>query len=66
MQRLKQLAQQLAPKARHALCRLSGGHELYRAHEDTRIYQRCACGYETRGWTIDRRDRRMHLVARAK
>ena len=41
-----------------------GGHELYRARTDTKLYQQCLlCGYETAGWTIDRRDRRLHLVA---
>lgn len=49
---------------RHGLCGvLHGGHELYRARTDTRLYQQCLlCGYETTGWTIDRRDRRLHLV----
>lgn len=37
---------------------INGGHDLYRAHTDTRLYQQCvACGYETKGWTVDRRDR---------
>jgi hypothetical protein len=28
------------------------------------LYQQCLlCGYETTGWTIDRRDRRLHLVS---
>ena len=41
----------------------NGGHELYRARTDTKLYQQCLlCGYETTGWTIDRRDRRLHLV----
>lgn len=49
---------------RHSLCGvLHGGHELYRARTDTRLYQQCLlCGYETIGWMIDRRDRRLHLV----
>ena len=43
---------------------LHGGHELYRARTDTKLYQQCLlCGYETTGWTIDRRDRRLHLVS---
>jgi hypothetical protein len=44
---------------RHRMCGVvNGGHELYRAHTDTKLYQQCLlCGYETRGWTIDRRDR---------
>lgn len=60
----KQMMSRLRKKARHVLCTvLNGGHDLYRAHTDTRIYQQCLmCGYETRGWTIDRRDRRLHLV----
>lgn len=42
---------------------VNGGHELYRARTDTKLYQQCLlCGYETHGWTIDRRDRRLHLV----
>ena len=42
---------------------INGGHELYRARTDTKLYQECLlCGYETPGWTIDRRDRRLHLV----
>lgn len=37
---------------------IHGGHELYRARTDTRLFQQCLlCGYETPGWTIDRRDR---------
>ncbi|MEO8677975.1 MAG: hypothetical protein ABI665_02950 [Vicinamibacterales bacterium] len=50
---------------RQRLCfAISGGHELYRSHTDTKIYQECLlCGFETPGWTIDRRDRRMHLVS---
>lgn len=50
---------------RHALCGvINGGHELYRKHSDTKLYQECLlCGYETPGWTIDRRDRRLHLVS---
>lgn len=54
----------LRRKTRHLLCTfLNGGHELYRARTDTKLYQQCLlCGYETTGWTIDRRDRRLHLV----
>lgn len=61
----KQLMSRLRRKVRHILCTVvHGGHELYRAHTDTKIYQQCLlCGYETHGWTIDRRDRRLHLVA---
>ena len=46
--------------ARRAWCvARNGDHELYRAHTDTKLMQRCLlCGYETAGWTIDRRDRR--------
>lgn len=52
-------------KTRQSLCLLThGGHELYRARTDTRLFQQCLlCGYETTGWTIDRRDRRLHLIA---
>lgn len=60
----KQIIGRFAQKCRHSLCGvLHGGHELYRARTDTRLYQQCLlCGYETTGWTIDRRDRRLHLV----
>jgi hypothetical protein len=62
---LKQMMSRLRRKARHVLCTvLNGGHELYRARTDTKLYQECLlCGYQTNGWTIDRRDRRLHLVA---
>ena len=61
---LKQMRRRLGQKCRESLCTmLHGGHELYRARTDTRLYQQCLlCGYETSGWTIDRRDRRLHLV----
>jgi hypothetical protein len=53
---------------RRALCQVvNGGHELYRARTDTRIFQQCLlCGYETPGWTIDRLDRRLHLIANGR
>ena len=55
----------LRKKTRQVLCTVvHGGHELYRARTDTKIFQQCLlCGYETHGWTIDRRDRRLHLVS---
>lgn len=61
----KQMMSRLRQKCRHAMCSvLHGGHELYRARTDTKLYQQCLlCGYETSGWTIDRRDRRLHLVS---
>lgn len=61
----KQVMARLGQKCRHSLCSvLHGGHELYRARTDTKLYQQCLlCGYETSGWTIDRRDRRLHLVS---
>ena len=61
----KQLMSRLRRKTRHVLCTVfHGGHELYRARSETRLFQQCLlCGYETNGWTIDRRDRRLHLVA---
>jgi hypothetical protein len=61
----KQMMSRLGKKVRQALCTVTnGGHELYRARTDTRLFQQCLlCGYETHGWTIDRRDRRLHLVA---
>ena len=57
----------LRRKVRYFLCTVSnGGHELYRAHSETKLYQQCLlCGYETAGWTIDRRDRRLHLVSKS-
>jgi hypothetical protein len=60
----KQLMGRLRRKVRHFTCTvIHGGHELYRARTDTKLYQQCLlCGYETNGWTIDRRDRRLHLV----
>jgi hypothetical protein len=62
---LKQMMSRLRKNTRHFLCTVfHGGHELYRARTDTKLYQQCLlCGYETPGWTIDRRDRRLHLVA---
>ena len=61
----KHLMSRLRKHSRHLMCSmLNGGHELYRARTDTRLYQQCLlCGYETPGWTIDRRDRRLHLVS---
>ncbi len=60
----KQSVARLRRKVRFMLCAITnGGHELYRAHSDTKLYQECLlCGYETAGWTIERRDRRLHLV----
>ena len=61
---VKNAMSRLRKHARHSLCSvLHGGHELYRARTATKLYQQCVlCGYETTGWTIDRRDRRLHLV----
>ena len=61
----KQAMARLRRKTRHLLCTVfHGGHELYRARTETKLYQQCLlCGYETPGWTIDRRDRRLHLVS---
>ena len=61
---LKQLMSRFRKKGRHLLCTVvNGGHELYRARTETKLYQQCLlCGHETNGWTIDRRDRRLHLV----
>jgi hypothetical protein len=60
----RQMMSRLRKKTRQLLCTVvNGGHELYRARSETRLYQQCLlCGYETHGWTIDRRDRRLHLV----
>ena len=64
----KHLMSRLRKKSRHALCTvINGGHELYRARTDSKLYQQCLlCGYETKGWTIDRRDRRLHLVGNSQ
>lgn len=61
----RQMMSRLRRRCRHSLCGvLHGGHELYRARSDTKLFQQCLlCGYETPGWTIDRRDRRLHLVS---
>lgn len=63
----KQLMGRVRKNVRQSLCTIvSGGHELYRARTDTKLYQECLlCGYETSGWTIDRRDRRLHLAVNA-
>jgi hypothetical protein len=65
---LKQAVMRLRRKARQTVCTVvNGGHELYRARTDTKLYQQCLlCGYETPGWTIDRRDRRLHLVSNSQ
>lgn len=59
---LTHLIKPLKQKVRQISCSLwNGGHDLYRTTSDSRIYQKCvSCGYETKGWTIDRRDRRLH------
>ena len=64
----KQAVTWLRRKTRQFVCTVvNGGHELYRAHTDTKLYQQCLlCGYETPGWTIDRRDRRLHLVSNSQ
>lgn len=62
--RIKAAIGRLRRRVRSAMCVVSNGkHELYRARTDTKLYQQCLlCGHETHGWTIDRRDRRLHLV----
>ena len=64
----KQMMSRIRRKTRHLMCTVfNGGHELYRARTDTKLYQQCLlCGYETTGWTIDRRDRRLHLVSNSQ
>lgn len=60
---LKVVAGKARKKLRQVMCILfNGSHELYSAHSDSRLFQRCLCGYETKGWSIDRRDRRLRLV----
>ena len=63
---VKQTVKRWHKKTRQFLCVVvNGGHELYRAHSDTKLYQQCLlCGYETNGWTVDRRDRKLHLVTK--
>jgi hypothetical protein len=65
---LKKAVARLRRKGRQLVCTVvNGGHELYRAHTDTKLYQQCVlCGYETHGWTIDRRDRRLRLVSNSQ
>lgn len=65
---LKQFASRIRTRARHLFCvAVNGNHELYRARSDAKLFQQCLlCGYETKGWSIDRRDRRLHLVANRK
>ena len=65
---LKQAVTRLRRKVRQTVCTVvNGGHELYRARTDTKLYQQCLlCGYETPGWTIDRRDRKLHLVSNSQ
>jgi len=62
---LKQMMSRVRRKTRSVVCSVvNGGHELYRARTDTRLYQQCLlCGHETPGWTIDRRDRHLQLVS---
>lgn len=49
-------------RTRQILCvAVNGGHDLHRAHSDSKLFQRCVCGYETEGWTVDRRDRRVAM-----
>ena len=64
----KKLMSRVRKTARHTVCSVAnGGHELYRARTETRLYQQCLlCGYETAGWTIERKDRRLHLVTQTK
>jgi hypothetical protein len=64
----RQMMSRLRQKCRHSLCTvLHGGHELYRARTDTKLYQQCLlCGYETQGWTIDRREPPQHLFGGAQ
>jgi len=61
---LKPFLRRLRRRVRSFWCVLyNGKHEFYRAHSDTRLYRQCLlCGHETAGWTIDRRDRKLHLV----
>jgi len=65
---LRQMLRRAWAKVNHAACPvLNGGHELYRARSDSKLFQQCLlCGYETPGWTIDRRDRKLHLVSGKK
>jgi hypothetical protein len=68
LERLKTFVARWRRRLRSARCVVTNGkHELYRARTDTKLYQQCLlCGHETEGWTIDRRDRRLHLVTNDK
>ena len=60
MEQLKKIVGKWSKQIRYAVCVLfAGGHELYRARSENKLYQRCLlCGYETPGWTIDRKELR--------
>ena len=64
LSKVKSGLSRLRQKIRQKTCVIvNGGHELYRAHNDIKLYQECLlCGYQTHGWTVDRRDRRLHIV----
>lgn len=53
-------------RIRFAMCHLlNGGHDLYRARTDTKLYQQClSCGYETPGWVIDVSPKTRRVLAR--
>lgn len=60
---IRSLIDRLTRRLRQASCVfLNGQHDLMRAYDETRLFQRCVCGYETPGITIDRRDRRIRLA----
>lgn len=56
---LRELIVKIKRVAKSTLCVLwNGKHDMYRAFERDRMFQKCnSCGYETPGWIIDRRDR---------
>ena len=60
----KQAMARLRRKTRHLLCTVvHGGHELYRARTETKLYQQCLlCGYETHG--LDDRSPRSPVASR--
>jgi hypothetical protein len=64
----KQWMSRMRRKTRSLVCTvINGGHELYRARTETKLYQQCLlCGHETQGWQIERRDYRLHLVSNSR
>lgn len=59
------LFREIVRKIKHLACRnMFGGHELYVVRNDPmKLFQECLlCGYTTKGWTLDPRNRRLHVI----